>query len=205
MGKSKGEQTRERIVAAAEELILEKGYAGMSLDDVLKATSLTKGAFFHHFKNKAELAQAVLQRYAKNDADLFSELADRADKLSDDPLERVIIFLRLFNEYLDGLGRPFPGCIFASYTYERHHFGDEVKRFIDESLESWSELFEKKLQDLIDARPPKADVTARGLAEMITTIIEGGFIMANAKNDATWTQRQSNEFQNYLRLLFAES
>ncbi|MGH1419872.1 MAG: TetR/AcrR family transcriptional regulator [Hyphomicrobiaceae bacterium] len=205
MKKSKGEETRERIVAAAEKLTLEKGYAGMSLDDVLKATSLTKGAFFHHFKNKAELARAVLERYAKNDADLFIEFAERADKLSDDPLERVIIFLRLFNEYLDGLGKPFPGCIFASYTYERHHFGEEVKRFIDESLDGWSALFEKKLQDLIDARPPKTDVTARSLAEMITTTIEGGFIMANAKNDATWTQRQSDGFQNYLRLLFAEN
>lgn len=201
--KSKGEQTKERILAAAETLILERGFAGMAIDDLLAATKLTKGAFFHHFKNKAELGTAVLTRYAQNDLALFHEFSDRADRLSDDPLERVLIFLRLFEEYLDGLGKPFPGCIYASYTYEASHFGGEIKDYIRQSLEGWSALYEDKLSALIKARPPKVKVTARQLAEMIITIIEGGFVMANAENDAEWTQRQSKEFQTYLRLLFA--
>lgn len=201
--KTRGEETKERILAAAEALILEKGYAGTAIDDVLAATGLTKGAFFHHFKSKADLADAVARRYFENDMALFGEFSARADRLSDDPLERVIIFLRLFNEYLDGLGRPAPGCIFASYTYESQHFGDDVKDYIDKSLDVWSALFEEKLAALIAARPPKEDISARMLAEMITTIIEGGFIMANAKRDADWTQRQLNAFQRYLRLLFA--
>ncbi|MFC4269899.1 hypothetical protein ACFO8N_00205 [Sneathiella chungangensis] len=37
---------------------------------------------------------------------------------------------------------------------------------------------------------------------MITTIIEGGFIMANAMGDPTWLQRQIAEYRNYLHLLF---
>lgn len=200
---SKGEQTRENILAAAERLILERGYAGTAIDDVLRATNLTKGAFFHHFKSKADLARAVAERYFDNDMTLFQEFSERAGRLSDDPLERVIIFLRLFNEYLDGLGRPFPGCIFASYTYESHQFGPDIKDYISKSLDIWSGLFEEKLEALIRQRTPKENVTARQLAEMITTTIEGGFIMAKAKNDPTWTQRQSNEFQRYLRLLFA--
>lgn len=200
---SKGEQTRENLLAAAERLILERGYAGTTIDDVLRATDLTKGAFFHHFKTKADLARAVAERYFENDMALFQEFSERADRLSDDPLERVIIFLRLFNEYLDGLGRPFPGCIFASYTYESHQFGPDVKDYISKSLDIWSGLFEQKLEALIQARPPKEKVTARQLAEMIVTAIEGGFMMTKAKNDPTWTQRQSNEFQRYLRLLFA--
>ena len=85
MAKSKGEETRERILATAEGLILKSGYAGMAIDDLLKATGLTKGAFFHHFKSKADLAKNVLERYAQNDMDLFQELSERADRLSDDP------------------------------------------------------------------------------------------------------------------------
>lgn len=200
---TKGQETKERILEAAQTLILEKGYAGMAIDDLLKQTGLTKGAFFHHFRNKADLAKSVVERFAENDRVLFAGFSERADRLSDDPLERVIIFLRLFNEYLDGFGKPFPGCIFASYTHESHHFGDDVKEYIAQSLDAWGVQFEEKLEALIQARPPKEDVTARQLAEMIITTFEGGFIMANAKKDATWTQRQSNEFQRYLRLLFA--
>lgn len=198
----KGEDTRERLLATAETLILEKGYAGMSLDELLRETGLTKGAFFHHFKGKAELARAVMERYAEHDIALFRNWSERADKLSDDPLERVLIFLRLFEEFLDGLGKPFPGCILASYTYERGQFGPDVTDYIRESLDAWSALFADKLSKLIDARPPSDEVDSRQLAEMITTIIEGGFIMANAHADAGWVQRQVAEYRRYLSLLF---
>ena len=198
----KGEQTKERILSAAESLILEKGYAGMSIDDLLAATELTKGAFFHHFENKTDLAEAVLKRYTANDMTLFEAFSDRADRLSDDPLERALIFLRLFDEYLDDLGAPFPGCIFASYTYERHQFGPNVHEFIAQSLDGWCALYEQKLQALIDARQPRVPVTARQLAELVASAIEGGFMMARARKDAGWTQRQSQQFQTYLKLLF---
>ena len=200
---TKGEETRERLLAMAETLILEKGYAGMSLDQLLKETDLTKGAFFHHFKGKAALARGVLERYASNDMALFTEWSARAERLSDDPLERVLIFLRLFEEFLDGLGKPFPGCIFASFTYESRQFGPDITEYIRKSLDAWVALYIKKLEPLIERHGPDQEgVTAHGLAEMITTIIEGGFVMANAYNDATWVQRQVMEYRRYLTLLF---
>lgn len=198
----KGAETRERILAAAEALILREGYAGMSIDRLLKETGLAKGGFFHHFKGKAELARSVLERYAANDLALFTEWSKKADRLSDDPLERILIFLRLFEEFLDDLGEPFPGCIFASYTYESRQFGPDVAEYIRMSFENWAELFEVKLEAVVAARPSVNGVTANGLAEMVMTIIEGGFIMANAYGDKTWVQRQIAEYRRYLQLLF---
>ncbi len=200
---TKGEATRDRILEAAQTLILEKGYSGATLDDILRATKMTKGAFFHHFKGKADLARAVVERFASRDFALFRTWSERADKLSDDPLERVFIFLRFFEEFLDELGRPFPGCVFASYTYESRQFDAEILAFIRTSLEEWTSLYEEKLEALVKARPPRVDTSARALAEMIVTIIEGGFVMANALDDARWVQRQSAQYRAYLRLLFA--
>jgi TetR/AcrR family transcriptional repressor of nem operon len=202
--RAKGLETREKLLAAAEALILQHGYAGMSLDSLLQQTGLTKGAFFHHFSGKGALAQAVVERYAERDFELFSGFAERADRLSDDPLERVLIFLRLFEEYLDGLGGPFPGCVFASYTYESLQFGPEVQDYIRQSLAAWNDLCEERFAALIAARAPVAEITARQLAEILTSLIEGGFIMANAMDDATWTQRQIAQFRLYLTLLFRD-
>lgn len=201
----KGEATREKVLAAAERLILAKGYAGTTLDDILDASDLTKGAFFHHFTGKADLARAVVERYAETDFAMFQSWAERADRLSDDPLERVLIFLKLFEEFLDSLGKPFPGCVFASYTYESRQFGPEVHDYIRNRLRSWVDLYERKLSALIAARPPQRPVSARALAEMIATIVEGGFIMANALGDATWLQRQSAEYRRYIEVLFGKS
>lgn len=198
----KGENTRGRILAEAEKLILAKGYAGTTVDDILAATGLTKGAFFHHFKSKGDLARAVLERYAENDFALFEGWSDAADRASDDPLERLMLFIKSFETFLDELGEPFPGCVFASYTYESRQFGPEVHEYIRKRFATWMRLYEQKLAALLKERPVRG-VTAKGLAEMIATIVEGGFIMANAMGDATWLQRQSSQYRRYLELLFA--
>ena len=67
--------TKERILDNAEALTLEKGFTGMSIDDILKATQITKGAFFYHFKTKAELARALVERYWENDYKFFTTIA----------------------------------------------------------------------------------------------------------------------------------
>ena len=47
------ETSRDRILLSAQNLIMERGFAGTSIDDILKDAGLTKGAFFHYFKGKA--------------------------------------------------------------------------------------------------------------------------------------------------------
>ena len=74
----RGEQTHKRILDAAEGLVMSQGFAGTSVDDILKAAKLTKGAFFHHFKSKADLARELIERNAKQDLALFEEFAARA-------------------------------------------------------------------------------------------------------------------------------
>ena len=68
---SKAEATRERLLQAAKKLVMSKGFAGMSIDDVLKETGLTKGAFFHHFKSKADMADQLMRWYADSDMKMF--------------------------------------------------------------------------------------------------------------------------------------
>ena len=53
---SKGEETRERIVAQAASIFNRKGYAGTALSDLMDATGLEKGGIYRHFTSKQELA-----------------------------------------------------------------------------------------------------------------------------------------------------
>lgn len=56
-------KTKEIIIEIAFKLFLEKGYKNMSMSDLVKATKLSKGAFYHHFKNKDTLYQEVIDTY----------------------------------------------------------------------------------------------------------------------------------------------
>ena len=53
---SKGEQTREMILARAAQLFSQRGYFGSSLADLMQATGLEKGGIYNHFSSKEQLA-----------------------------------------------------------------------------------------------------------------------------------------------------
>ncbi len=65
--------TREKIVAAARELVLERGYAGLSTAAVLKRAGVSRGGLYHHFTGKANLIAAVLEAV---EIDLLKRLAN---------------------------------------------------------------------------------------------------------------------------------
>jgi AcrR family transcriptional regulator len=57
----RGGETRRRILEVAAESFADRGYAGTSLSDVLKASGVTKGGFYFHFPSKEALALATLR------------------------------------------------------------------------------------------------------------------------------------------------
>jgi AcrR family transcriptional regulator len=57
----RGSETRRRILAVAAQAFADRGYAGTSLSDVLKASGVTKGGFYFHFPSKEALALATLR------------------------------------------------------------------------------------------------------------------------------------------------
>lgn len=200
--KTRGESTRDRILDAAKKLVMARGFAGTSLDDVLKETGMTKGAFFHHFKSKADLARELVKRYALNDLKMFQEFDRQSQAQSDDPLEQVMIFLKLFELYISNSEEPAAGCMYAVYTYENSLFEPAVLDFVSDTLRQWTSIYVRKFQDVLDRYDPALPVTARQMAELIVAIIEGGLILQRAHGDTDTTRRQSEQFRNYLTLLF---
>jgi TetR/AcrR family transcriptional regulator, transcriptional repressor for nem operon len=56
---SKAEQTKQKIIQKAAVIFNKKGYAGASINDIMKATGLQKGGIYNHFKSKDEIAVAA--------------------------------------------------------------------------------------------------------------------------------------------------
>ena len=96
------------------------------------------------------------------------------------------------------------GCVFAAYTYEGQQFDPTIHAFIAKSLKRWSTLYEAKFGLVLACYRPKIAIKAEELAEMIVSIIEGGFILSRSYGDAHLVARQSRQFRNYLELLFGE-
>lgn len=57
------EETRARILAAAEECFARYGYDATGVAEICASAGLSKGAFYHHFASKQEVFLALLQRW----------------------------------------------------------------------------------------------------------------------------------------------
>ncbi len=72
--RSKAEETRERILAAAEECFARQGYNATGVAEICERAKVSKGAFFHHFPTKQAVFLELLERW-------LAKLEQRLDEL----------------------------------------------------------------------------------------------------------------------------
>lgn len=61
----KGEEKRQELLNAAENLFCAKGYEGTSVQDILNVAEMSKGGFYHHFASKEDVIKALCARRAE--------------------------------------------------------------------------------------------------------------------------------------------
>lgn len=81
----KGSEKRQGLLDAAEKLFCQQGYEKTSVQDILDATGLSKGGFYHHFASKDEVMTALCARRAERAAAFTAELLNAATA----PLDRI--------------------------------------------------------------------------------------------------------------------
>jgi len=81
---------KDELVEIAEKLFLEKGYEETSVDDILDASGLSKGGFYHYFKSKDEVLAESINKFAE---DLLKELDPIIEDQGLNALEKLKRFM----------------------------------------------------------------------------------------------------------------
>ncbi|MGZ5369107.1 TetR/AcrR family transcriptional regulator [Aeromicrobium sp.] len=84
--------TKRALLDNATQLFTDKGYSGTSLDEVVAAARVTKGALYHHFPSKLSLFESVFMQCQED----CKKQIERSLRQSKDPWERARIGLRTF-------------------------------------------------------------------------------------------------------------
>lgn len=187
----------------AQEAILAKGFDATSIEEIVASAEITKSGFFYHFRDKNALAHALIERHIEVEDQLFDDLFARASELSDDPLQILLIGLKLLAELLSDIPEGHPGCIVATAAYQDRLFDKKVREANRRAVLGWRRRFREVLEAAQSRYPMNEDVDLDHLADMFSVVIEGGLILSRAVNDPRMTEQQVLLLRSYLGLLFS--
>jgi len=184
----RGRETKARIVTTAADLMVKRGVAATSVDDVLRASGVGKSQFYHYFSAKTDLVAAVLQ----HQLDVVLRDQDRFDIATWDGIEG----------WLDSLvgqleERGFTsGCPLGTIVAEVTDRDDRLQTLAANAFVLWEGRLAGGLQTLKDAGGLRDDADPETLAEEALASIQGGYLLATVK-------RQARPMRNAIRTAIA--
>lgn len=162
---TKGEETRARILGLAAEVFAREGYAGASLNELIRTTGLTKGAFYFHFDSKEALA---LEVFRERQAAWFAAISEQLQG-EGSALERLAAATRALADLMEA--DPALRCVgrIAEELAEDPRLAPEVGRLQDRWVEMVAGLLERAVEEG-EARP---DLPVREVADVAVAAFIG--------------------------------
>ncbi len=200
---ARGEETRKRILDVAQDAVLAKGFDATSIDEIVANAELTKSGFFYHFRDKNARALALIERHIEVENQLFDDLIERAGVLADDPLQRALIALKLLAELIQDMPDGHPGCVVATAVYQDRLFDRDVRQANRRAVLGSRRRFRTMFDEVAAVYPAHDDVDLDQLADMVSSVIEGGIVMARALAEPSVTAQQIMLLRSYVKILFS--
>jgi AcrR family transcriptional regulator len=193
---------RNRILDLAEAAVLQKGFGATSIEELVAGAGITKSGFFYHFKDKGDLAKALMERYLERDRAILDDIFNRACELHDDPLHSFLIALKLFAEMLESLPESHPGCLAAAFCYQDQLFSREIRDLNAEGVLAWRRRLLGHLEAIAALYPPRLEIDLRTAADMLATLVEGGIILSRVLKERSILVQQVLLYRSFIQSAF---
>ena len=136
------------------------------------------------------------------DERIYDDVFGRARELMDDPLQSFLLGLKLLSELLADLPNGHPGCLVATSCYAERMFDREVRAINREAVLRWRRRFRAMFEEIMAVYPPREPIDVDQLADMVSTVLEGGIVVSKALNEPRTLERQLLVFRSFVKLLF---
>lgn len=172
MKKSKSTKpTKERIMEAAENIMLEKGFHSMGLNQILTAVKVPKGSFYHYFKSKDDFGVELLKFYLERTTKQKREML-LSQEWGTDPVQRLVTYLDSGLEYIQKIEGKFP-CLVLKIASEVTDLSEPMRKELAKGFEDWVDIFERVLQEAVDTNVLSSTINKRLEAEFIQDLWSG--------------------------------
>jgi len=185
MGK-KGEDNRQRIIDAADQLFFKRGFNQTSFQDISDATGIPRGNFYYYFKTKEDILDAVLQVRR----DVFIDTLKQIEANTGNPLERLMQFADMLDINSDDILAS--GCPIGSLSTELAKGTKDLQeksQVVFQAIKQWASV------QFSAMGVEQADDAAMDLLAWV----QGVTVMACAFKDVAFLQRSLQELKQWLK------
>ena len=167
--------TAERALDVAERLVQVRGFNGVSYADVATELGVTKAALHYHFASKAELGEALIDRYTTR---FGAALVDIDHRLAEPPA-KIAAYATIYLDVLRQQRMCLCGMLAAEYQTLPAPMQHAVVRFFDLN-ETWLEgvLAQGQREGTLRHRG-----SARNSAQVVISTLEGAMLVARLHDD----------------------
>ena len=165
--------TRARLTKVARSLFSIHGCDGTTLDDVLVATGVSKGAFYHYFKSKDSLCLDVLTDVISE----YRQLCESIDK-NLDPIGQIHFLVSKLIE-LNASGQWVNCRLILKFSAEAHDGKPLLQRKIQEFWDWYTNFYETIVRQAQAAGQFRNDIEPAVQGRLLTTLMAGGITLEN--------------------------
>src|SRR5215475_2942780 len=173
---SKGDETRERIIAKAAELFNQRGLEGTSITDLMEATGLEKGGIYRHFPSKEAVA-AEASDYAWKAA--FQERVRDLESIPGS-VNRLKHLIANFVERRSAIPG---GCPLLNTAIEADDGNATLRARAWNALGQWRDLLVSITNQGIQQREIRKEVDPNRLATLIIASLEGALMISRLEHN----------------------
>lgn len=191
---SRAQQTRQKLLLAAQQEIHRVGFQAASLDTILSHAGVTKGALYHHFDNKQALGYAVVDEWLRA---RVTEWWIEPLKHSEDPLKTLSQMLIECRETVVAeLAQD--GCPLASLAHEMVLLDEGFRERISNIYREWVDEISSAISRGQVAGVVKRSVSPDQTAAFIVASLEGALLLGKASQSNEYLEHCGMAMMNYL-------
>jgi len=166
--------SKKKILAEAAKLIHAKGFNNTSLQDILKATAVSKSNFYYHFDSKEQLGFDVLEGRVRFFYRFVIEQSLDNRDLS--PKERINAFLDR-TLALGSAPEGELGCPFGNLAQEMSSINEALRQSLSMFFKAGAERLEACFEEGKTAGEFKETLPSKQLAEFVLAQVQGSFLL----------------------------
>ena len=151
---------KQRIINAALSEIRTKGYTATTVDDLFAKAEVTKGAFFHHFKSKEDLAVNAADYWSSMTGEFFAHAPYHKHA---DPLQRVLGYVDFRKAIIQGTVPEFT-CLVGTMVQETYDSNPVIREACYRSIFGHAGVLEKDIEMAKKLYAPRAKWTSKSLS-----------------------------------------